>query len=86
MVDVGLPEGQMGNSEVGHMNIGAGVCAHGFGRIDHAIANGSYADTPALSSFMDRLEIMRRRAHLLSLFSDGGVRAYFSFDCHSQCT
>ena len=77
--DVGLPEGQMGNSEVGHMNIGAGrVVRMDLGRIDHAIANGSYADTPALSSFMDRLETTGGRAHLLSLFSDGGVHGHIS--------
>jgi 2,3-bisphosphoglycerate-independent phosphoglycerate mutase len=74
---VGLPEGQMGNSEVGHLNLGAGaVVRQDLMRIDDAIADGSFADNEVLA---DACAAARRsdRLHLLGLVSDGGVHAGF---------
>ncbi len=69
---VGLPEGQMGNSEVGHLNLGAGaVVKQDLVRIDEAIADGSLAKSPVLrAAFADA-----PRIHLLGLVSDGGVHS-----------
>jgi 2,3-bisphosphoglycerate-independent phosphoglycerate mutase len=72
---VGLPEGQMGNSEVGHLNLGAGaVVRQDLTRIDDAVSDGSFADNPAL---VDAFATARGagRLHLLGLVSDGGVHA-----------
>ena len=72
---VGLPEGQMGNSEVGHLNIGAGrVVYQDLTRIDHAIETGDlFRNKPILSAF----EAARERAlHLIGLVSDGGVHSH----------
>ncbi|MBZ0128608.1 MAG: 2,3-bisphosphoglycerate-independent phosphoglycerate mutase [Rhodobacteraceae bacterium] len=75
--DVGLPDGQMGNSEVGHMNIGAGrVVSMDLGRIDLAIGDGSFADNPALNRFIAKLQASGGTAHLVGLASDGGVHAH----------
>ncbi|WP_137702440.1 2,3-bisphosphoglycerate-independent phosphoglycerate mutase [Marimonas lutisalis] len=72
--DVGLPSGQMGNSEVGHTNIGAGrVVAMDLGQIDLAIEDGSFFENPALLAFVDRLKKTGGTAHLMGLVSDGGV-------------
>lgn len=72
--DVGLPSGQMGNSEVGHTNIGAGrVVAMDLGQIDLAIEDGSFFKVPALLDFIDRLKTSGGTAHLVGLVSDGGV-------------
>src|SRR6056300_432882 len=72
--DVGLPKGQMGNSEVGHMNIGAGrVVAMDLGQIDLAIETGLYGKNPALLKFIDALKSSRGTAHVMALLSDGGV-------------
>jgi 2,3-bisphosphoglycerate-independent phosphoglycerate mutase len=77
--DVGLPRGQMGNSEVGHTNIGAGrVVAMDLGQIDLAIEDGSFADNAALARFIDRLRASGGTAHLLGLVSDGGVHGHIS--------
>ncbi len=68
---VGLPEGQMGNSEVGHLNLGAGaVVKQDLLRIDEAIADGSYFENEAL-----RAACRGERLHLLGLVSDGGVHS-----------
>jgi 2,3-bisphosphoglycerate-independent phosphoglycerate mutase len=76
-LDVGLPEGQMGNSEVGHMNIGAGrVVMQDLPRIDQAVKNGSLAAHPRLQQFIARLKTSGGAAHLLGLFSDGGVHSH----------
>ncbi len=76
---VGLPEGQMGNSEVGHMNIGAGrVVMQDLPRIDAAIADGSLAHDAALQSFIAALQKSGGTCHLLGLVSDGGVHAHQS--------
>ncbi|MBD3764676.1 MAG: 2,3-bisphosphoglycerate-independent phosphoglycerate mutase [Rhodobacterales bacterium] len=75
--DVGLPTGQMGNSEVGHTNIGAGrVVAMDLGQIDLAIEDGSFAVNPALLAFVDRLRATGGRAHLMGVVSDGGVHGH----------
>jgi 2,3-bisphosphoglycerate-independent phosphoglycerate mutase len=69
---VGLPEGQMGNSEVGHLNLGAGaVVKQDLVRIDEAIASGSLAESPVLRAAF----IGAPRVHLLGLVSDGGVHS-----------
>jgi 2,3-bisphosphoglycerate-independent phosphoglycerate mutase len=74
---VGLPSGQMGNSEVGHMNIGAGrVVMQDLPRIDQAIADGSLADNPAMLDFVDRLKRSAGTCHLLGLMSPGGVHSH----------
>jgi 2,3-bisphosphoglycerate-independent phosphoglycerate mutase len=75
--DVGLPEGQMGNSEVGHMNIGAGrVVWMDLPRIDHAIAEGSFATNEALSAFAAKLKETAGTAHVVGLLSPGGVHSH----------
>jgi 2,3-bisphosphoglycerate-independent phosphoglycerate mutase len=75
--DVGLPPGQMGNSEVGHMNIGAGrVVWMDLPRIDNAIADGSFAANDALAGFVRQLEASRGTAHLAGLASPGGVHSH----------
>ncbi|MFN6978973.1 MAG: 2,3-bisphosphoglycerate-independent phosphoglycerate mutase, partial [Gemmobacter sp.] len=77
--DVGLPTGQMGNSEVGHTNIGAGrVVAMDLGQIDLAIEDGSFAANPALGAFVARLRASGGTAHLLGLVSDGGVHGHIA--------
>ncbi len=75
--DVGLPRGQMGNSEVGHTNIGAGrVVAMDLGQIDLAIEEGSYPEQQAIRDFTARLKDTGGRAHLIGLVSDGGVHGH----------
>ncbi len=77
--DVGLPRGQMGNSEVGHTNIGAGrVVAMDLGQIDLAIEDGSFLENPRLTDFIARLKETHGTAHLLGLASDGGVHGHLS--------
>ena len=77
--DVGLPTGQMGNSEVGHTNIGAGrVVAMDLGQIDLAIEDGSYANNPALIDYIGSLKNTGGRAHVMSLISDGGVHGHIA--------
>ncbi|WP_421905645.1 2,3-bisphosphoglycerate-independent phosphoglycerate mutase [Mameliella sp.] len=75
--DVGLPTGQMGNSEVGHTNIGAGrVVAMDLGQIDLAIEDGSFFDNEAILEFADNVKAAGGRAHIMGLTSDGGVHAH----------
>jgi 2,3-bisphosphoglycerate-independent phosphoglycerate mutase len=77
--DVGLPEGQMGNSEVGHMNIGAGrVIYQDLLRINKAIAEGVFATNPAFHTLFETIKKNNSALHVLGLISDGGV--------HSQLT
>ena len=75
--DVGLPEGQMGNSEVGHLNLGAGaIVKQDLARIDDAIADGSFFENEALLAACERARNSPRgRLHLLGLVSDGGVHS-----------
>ena len=75
--EVGLPAGQMGNSEVGHMNIGAGrILPQELPRIDRAIDDGSFAESPALRGFIETLKESGGSAHILGLLSPGGVHAH----------
>ena len=75
--DVGLPTGQMGNSEVGHTNIGAGrVVAMDLGQIDLAIEDGSFAENAALQTFISTVRQSTGRAHLMGVLSDGGVHGH----------
>jgi 2,3-bisphosphoglycerate-independent phosphoglycerate mutase len=75
--DVGLPPGQMGNSEVGHMNLGAGaIVKQDLARIDDAIADGSFFENPALRAACGAARDSRRgRLHAIGLISDGGVHS-----------
>src|SRR5437588_2483968 len=73
---VGLPKGQMGNSEVGHLNIGAGRIVHmDITRIDHMIENGEFFSNPTLLGAMKHARTGGRRLHLFGLVSDGGVHS-----------
>jgi 2,3-bisphosphoglycerate-independent phosphoglycerate mutase len=73
---VGLPEGQMGNSEVGHLNIGAGRIVHmDITRIDLMIRNGDFFSHPVLLDAMKHARTGDRRLHLFGLVSDGGVHS-----------
>lgn len=77
--DVGLPTGQMGNSEVGHTNIGAGrVVAMDLGQIDLAIEDGSFLQNAALLDFIAKLRASGGTAHLMGVVSDGGVHGHIS--------
>ena len=75
--DVGLPEGQMGNSEVGHLNLGAGaIVKQDLARIDDAVADGSFFDNEVLLAACERARTSPRgRLHLIGLVSDGGVHS-----------
>ncbi|WP_171208047.1 MULTISPECIES: 2,3-bisphosphoglycerate-independent phosphoglycerate mutase [unclassified Ruegeria] len=77
--DVGLPTGQMGNSEVGHTNIGAGrVVAMDLGQIDLAIEDGSFFENAALQDFIAKVKAAGGTAHLMGLVSDGGVHGHLT--------
>ena len=77
--DVGLPRGQMGNSEVGHTNIGAGrVVAMDLGAIDLAIEDGSFATNEAVLAFVDKIKASGGTAHLMGVVSDGGVHGHLN--------
>jgi 2,3-bisphosphoglycerate-independent phosphoglycerate mutase len=76
-LDVGLPEGQMGNSEVGHLNIGAGrVVMQDLPRISQAISSGELAQNPTLLSFISTMKKSGGTCHLMGLVSPGGVHAH----------
>lgn len=76
-LDVGLPEGYMGNSEVGHLNIGAGrIVYQDMTRIDLAVRDGSFAKNPAINNLMDNVQKHGGRLHLAGLLSDGGVHSH----------
>ena len=78
-LDVGLPEGQMGNSEVGHTNIGAGrVVFQDLPRINNAIADGSFFENPAYVKAMDDAKAAGKALHILGLLSDGGVHSHIN--------
>ena len=75
--DVGLPDGQMGNSEVGHLNIGAGrVVMQDLPRIANAIAAGDIKSAPALTDLIKKLKASGGTCHLLGLISPGGVHSH----------
>ena len=76
-LDVGLPEGQMGNSEVGHLNIGAGrVVYQDLTRISKSIADGDFFRNPVLTAIMDKVRGGGGKLHLMGLLSDGGVHSH----------
>ena len=76
-MSVGLPEGQMGNSEVGHTNIGAGrVVFQDLPRISNAIKDGSFFENPAYVEAMDNAKRSGKALHILGLLSDGGVHSH----------
>src|SRR6056297_1522489 len=73
---VGLPEGQMGNSEVGHLNIGAGrVVRQEYTRISDAIENGELGENEAVAGALDHAREQGGRVHFMGLVSDGGVHS-----------
>jgi 2,3-bisphosphoglycerate-independent phosphoglycerate mutase len=74
---VGLPVGQMGNSEVGHLTIGAGrILDQDFQRVNRAVADGSFFENPALVSAFERAKERGGNVHLLGLVSYGGVHSH----------
>jgi 2,3-bisphosphoglycerate-independent phosphoglycerate mutase len=76
-MDVGLPEGQMGNSEVGHLNIGAGrVVYQDLTRISKSIQEGDFFTNPVLTDALDRAQEAGGKLHLMGLLSDGGVHSH----------
>ncbi len=76
-IDVGLPEGQMGNSEVGHTNIGAGrVVYQPLMRITNAVRNGEFFENSALAEAMENCKKKNSALHLLGLLSNGGVHSH----------
>lgn len=76
---VGLPPGQMGNSEVGHLNLGAGrVVFQDLTRINHAIEDRSFFENPVLIEAFTRAKASNSSVHLLGLLSDGGVHSDIS--------
>lgn len=76
---VGLPEGQMGNSEVGHMNIGAGrVVYQDLVKINQAVKNGELNNHPVLKEAFAKAKASNKKAHFIGLVSDGGVHAHIN--------
>jgi len=77
--DVGLPEGQMGNSEVGHMNIGAGrIISMDLGQIDLEIENKNFFKNKNLLKHLQNIKKNNGRAHLMGILSDGGVHGHIN--------
>jgi len=77
--DVGLPEGQMGNSEVGHLNFGAGrIALMDIMRIDATVGDGSIGKTPVISDVIAKAKTRGGRLHLFGLVSDGGVHSHIN--------
>ena len=73
---VGLPDDQMGNSEVGHLNIGAGrVVKQAYTRITDALTEGSFADNDAIAGALEHVQSTGGRVHFMGLVSDGGVHS-----------
>lgn len=76
-MDVGLPEGQMGNSEVGHMNLGAGrVVYQDFTRITKSIMDGDFFENEAFVSTIDKAVAAGKAVHIMGLMSPGGVHSH----------
>lgn len=76
-MDVGLPDGQMGNSEVGHVNLGAGrIVYQDFTRITKAIDDGSFSETPALKNAVSTAVESDKAVHIMGLMSPGGVHSH----------
>jgi 2,3-bisphosphoglycerate-independent phosphoglycerate mutase len=77
--NVGLPEGQMGNSEVGHMNLGAGrIVYQNLAKINHALKEDTLKDEKALQATFDYAQEKGKDLHLLGLVSDGGIHAHIN--------
>jgi len=77
--EVGLPEGQMGNSEVGHMNLGAGrIIFQELARINNAIKDGSFAKNEALLKLLNGAKAENKKVHFMGLVSDGGVHSHIN--------
>ncbi|MCI7240418.1 MAG: 2,3-bisphosphoglycerate-independent phosphoglycerate mutase [Aerococcus suis] len=78
-LDVGLPDGQMGNSEVGHTNIGAGrIVYQSLTRLDKAIADGDFLENEALNSAYNHTLDNQSALHIFGLLSDGGVHSHIN--------
>ncbi|MBA1273054.1 2,3-bisphosphoglycerate-independent phosphoglycerate mutase [Stutzerimonas azotifigens] len=76
-MDVGLPDGQMGNSEVGHMNLGAGrVVYQDFTRVTKSIRDGDFFENPTICAAVDKAVGASKAVHILGLLSDGGVHSH----------
>ena len=76
-MDVGLPDGQMGNSEVGHMNLGAGrVVYQDFTRVTKAIRDGEFFENPTICAAVDKAVDAGKAVHFMGLLSDGGVHSH----------
>jgi len=75
-LSVGLPEGQMGNSEVGHLNFGAGrVVYQEVTRIDKSISDGDFFTNPVFNACIDKVKSEKKSLHLMGLLSDGCVHS-----------
>jgi len=75
--NVGLPDGQMGNSEVGHINLGAGrVVYQELGRINKAVKEGDFNTNPTLQNAFNYAKTHNKKVHLMGLLSDGGVHSH----------
>lgn len=75
---VGLPEGQMGNSEVGHLNIGAGrIVYQNLTRIHKSISDGDFFDNAAFLEAIEHVKVHGSKLHLMGLLSDGGVHSHY---------
>ncbi len=78
-LSVGLPDGQMGNSEVGHLNMGAGrIVYQDLTRITKSIGDGDFFENPALIKAMDNAKLNGKKLHLYGLLSDGGVHSHIT--------
>jgi 2,3-bisphosphoglycerate-independent phosphoglycerate mutase len=76
---MGLPKGQMGTSEIGHLTIGAGrIIFQDLTKINQAISSGEFFRNEALNDFMDRVKAKNSMLHLMGLVSDGGVHSHYS--------
>ena len=76
-MDVGLPDGQMGNSEVGHMNLGAGrVVYQDFTRVTKSIRDGEFFHNPTICAAVDKAVKAGKAVHIMGLLSDGGVHSH----------
>ncbi|MGB1807444.1 MAG: 2,3-bisphosphoglycerate-independent phosphoglycerate mutase, partial [Porticoccaceae bacterium] len=76
-LSVGLPDGQMGNSEVGHMTLGAGrVVYQNFTRINKAISDGDFFTNPAFCDAIDKAVASNKAVHIMGLLSPGGVHSH----------
>ena len=76
-LDVGLPKGQMGNSEVGHLNLGAGrIVNQDIVRIDAAIESGKLSTDPTITNLITNVNGKNRTCHLMGLISPGGVHSH----------